>query len=126
LKDERGATPLHRAASQGNTNKTQLRQAAPSAQQSNGFELSRFAGQHPTVSRLPCTLALNGPMNSVNVKCWSARHLACEEDCSEEAKLLVSAGASVEVMNKEEATPIMLASKGLAVVLQRLCDTLPH
>ena len=50
------------------------------------------------------------------------RHLACEEERSEAARLLVEAGARLDVLNNDEATPLALASKGLAVVLQRLCD----
>ena len=52
----------------------------------------------------------------------SSRHLACEEDRGEEAKLLVEHGAKLDLLNKEEATALDLASKGLAVVLQRLND----
>jgi hypothetical protein len=50
--------------------------------------------------------------------------LACEEDRGEEAKLLVEHGARLDVMNKEEATPLMMASKGLGVVLERLINSM--
>lgn len=36
----------------------------------------------------------------------TALHLACEEDRQEEAKLLVSNGASLETVNKEQKTPL--------------------
>lgn len=44
-------------------------------------------------------------------------HLACEEDRQEEARLLVSRGANLEIKNKEEKTPIDLCSPSLAKVL---------
>lgn len=46
------------------------------------------------------------------------RHLACEEDRSEEVKLLLHYGANLNVQNKEKKTPIQLASKTLVTVLQ--------
>ena len=52
------------------------------------------------------------------------RHLACEEDRYEEAKLLVDHGAKLSISNADEKTPLDLASKGLAVMLQRLVDSL--
>ena len=53
---------------------------------------------------------------------FPSRHLACEEDRSEEAKLLVEHGAKLDQLNKVELTPLDLASKGLAVILQRTSD----
>jgi len=50
------------------------------------------------------------------------RHLACEEDRGEEAKLLVEHGARFDLLNNEEVTAIDMATKGLAVILQRLSD----
>lgn len=44
----------------------------------------------------------------------TALHLACEEDRQEEAKLLVQNGASLEIQNREEKTPLDLCSRGLA------------
>lgn len=46
------------------------------------------------------------------------RHLACEEDRSDEVRLLVHYGANLNVQNKEKKTPIQLASKTLATALQ--------
>lgn len=46
--------------------------------------------------------------------------MACEDNCGDVAKLLVEYGANMDVLNKEDHTPINLASKGLAVTLQRL------
>lgn len=56
----------------------------------------------------------------------TVRHLACEENRTEEAKLLVSHGARLDILNKEDQTPLSLAPKGLAVVLQRLRDSNPN
>lgn len=36
----------------------------------------------------------------------TALHLACEEDRQDEAKILVSNGASLKTKNKEEKTPL--------------------
>ena len=44
----------------------------------------------------------------------SALHLACEEDRREEAKLLVSHGANIELSNKERKTPVDLSNPTLA------------
>ncbi len=46
--------------------------------------------------------------------------MACEDDCGDVSKFLVEQGASLDILNKEEHTPISLASKGLAVTLQRM------
>lgn len=47
------------------------------------------------------------------------RHLACEEDHVEEVKLLLHHGADLNVQNKEQKTPIQLASTTLMTALQR-------
>lgn len=53
-------------------------------------------------------------------KTYFFRHLACEDNYGDVAKLLVEHGANMDILNKEEHTPISLASKGLAAALQRL------
>lgn len=49
-------------------------------------------------------------------------HLACDEERAEEAKLLVSHGASIYIENKEEKTPLQVAKGGLGSILRRLVE----
>lgn len=48
------------------------------------------------------------------------RHLACEENHAEVAKMLVEAGASLSAKNKEEKTPLDFCTKELAKSLTEL------
>ena len=48
--------------------------------------------------------------------------MACEENREEEAKLLVSNGANIEIQNKEEKTPLELANYKLAKTLKEIAD----
>jgi 26S proteasome non-ATPase regulatory subunit 10 len=50
------------------------------------------------------------------------RHLACDEERLEEAKLLVSKGASIYIENKEEKTPLQVAKGGLGFMLKRMVE----
>ena len=50
------------------------------------------------------------------------RHLACDEERVEEAKLLVTQGASIYIENKEEKTPLQVAKGGLGLLLKRIVE----
>lgn len=51
------------------------------------------------------------------------RHLACDEERVEEAKLLVTQGASIYIENKEEKTPLQVAKGGLGLILKRIVES---
>lgn len=48
------------------------------------------------------------------------RHLSCEEDRGEVARLLVERGAQLDAVNKEKKTPLELASMALAKTLRSM------
>lgn len=50
----------------------------------------------------------------------SPLHLACEEDRQQDARLLVSRGARLQLKNKEQKTPLDLASESLVRQLTKL------
>ena len=50
------------------------------------------------------------------------RHLSCEENRVEEAKLLVLHGAKLDVKNREQQTPLDLASPSLSRQLGTLTE----
>lgn len=52
----------------------------------------------------------------------SSSHLACDEERTEAAKLLVEHGASIYIENKEEKTPLQLAKGGLGSLLRRIVE----
>lgn len=54
----------------------------------------------------------------------TALHLACEENRVDEAKQLVTHGANVLVKNKEEKTPLDLASPGLVRQLKEIKENI--
>ena len=54
---------------------------------------------------------------------FNSRHLACDEERVEEAKLLVSQGASIYIENKEEKTPLQVAKGGLGLILKRMVES---
>uniref|UniRef100_A0A452I6P6 Uncharacterized protein n=1 Tax=Gopherus agassizii TaxID=38772 RepID=A0A452I6P6_9SAUR len=56
------------------------------------------------------------------VSCFCCSHLACDEERVDEAKLLVSHGASIYIENKEEKTPLKVSKGGLGTVLKRLVE----
>lgn len=88
ITDNRGATPLHRAASKGNTNVVRLL-----------LDDERI--------KVNCRDTYgNTPL-----------HLACEEERREEAVLLVQNGADLFIKNKEEKTPLDLCTNSLRKVL---------
>lgn len=91
VKDIRGATPLHRAASKGNT------------------AIVRLLLEHPDINIDLKDIYGNSPL-----------HLACEEDRVEESKLLVKHGADINVPNKESKTPLDYCSFSLAKILKNL------
>jgi len=72
------ATPLHRAASKGNMKIVQL------------------------LTEKKCQL------DYADIEGNTSLHLACEEERTEVAELLVQLGASIKVQNKEEKTPLDL------------------
>ncbi|CAB3361927.1 Hypothetical predicted protein [Cloeon dipterum] len=92
-KDHRGATALHRAASLGKTAIVNVLLATP------GIDIS------------PVDADGNTPL-----------HLACEEDRREDATELVQRGAYLTIKNKEEKTPIDLASSGLVRQLRECSE----
>ncbi|GBP41977.1 26S proteasome non-ATPase regulatory subunit 10 [Eumeta japonica] len=49
-------------------------------------------------------------------------HLACEEDREQEAILLTKAGASLQIKNKEQKTPLDLSSKKLKKTLEAIAN----
>ncbi len=51
-----------------------------------------------------------------------ASHLACDEERTEAAKLLVEHGASIYIENKEEMTPLRVAKGGLGPMLKRVVE----
>lgn len=83
--DNRGATPLHRAASKGNIEIVKL---LLSYRGDLKIDATDFYGNTPL-------------------------HLACEEDRQEEAILLVKGGAKLDVTNKERKTPLDLCNPHL-------------
>lgn len=88
IADGRYATPLHRAASKGNTKIVELLL---------------------TISEL-----IVDPRDSYGN---TPLHLACEEDRQREARLLVEHGASLDLRNAEKKTPLDLCSKTLLRIL---------
>lgn len=50
------------------------------------------------------------------------RHLSCEEDRVEVAKLLVERGAQLDAVNKAKKTPLDYASVPLTKILRSLVD----
>uniref|UniRef100_A0A673FZL1 Proteasome 26S subunit, non-ATPase 10 n=1 Tax=Sinocyclocheilus rhinocerous TaxID=307959 RepID=A0A673FZL1_9TELE len=50
-------------------------------------------------------------------------HLACDEERTEAAKLLVEHGASIYIENKEKMTPLQVAKGGLGSVLKRIVES---
>lgn len=51
-----------------------------------------------------------------------ASHLACDEERTEAAKLLVEHGASIYIENKEKMTPLQVAKGALGSVLKRIVE----
>lgn len=51
-----------------------------------------------------------------------ASHLACDEERTEAAKLLVEHGASIYIENKEKMTPLQVSKGGLGSVLKRIVE----
>lgn len=82
IADNRGATPLHRAASKGNL---EIVKFILSFKEDLKVDATDFYGNTPL-------------------------HLACEEDRQDEAVLLVQAGAKLDVNNKERRTPLDLCN----------------
>ncbi|XP_046734846.1 26S proteasome non-ATPase regulatory subunit 10-like isoform X1 [Diprion similis] len=98
IADKRGSTPLHRSATKGNLAIVKL--------------LLEYGKQLKIDQR--------------DAYGNSALHLACEEDRQEEAKLLVSNGASIELTNNDRKTPLDLCNVVFARQLKELHDkTLP-
>ncbi|XP_013143652.1 PREDICTED: 26S proteasome non-ATPase regulatory subunit 10-like [Papilio polytes] len=91
--DELRATPLHRAAAQGRSSIVELLLESPSII----VDLCDSTG---------CT----------------ALHLACEEEREAVACMLVKAGASFSIKNKEEKTPLDLCSNKLKNMLHNLLE----
>lgn len=85
IADNRGATPLHRAASKGNLEIVKL--------------LVSYKGN----------LKIDTKDNYGN----TSLHLACEEDRQDEAVILVRNGAKLDVPNKELRTPLDLCTSFL-------------
>jgi len=54
---------------------------------------------------------------------YNPRHLACEEDRVEEAKMLVYHGADINKENKAKKTPLDYASESLAKVLKNISES---
>lgn len=54
--------------------------------------------------------------------CFMFRHLACEEDRREDALELVQRGALLYVKNREDKTPVDIASPGLAKLLRECSE----
>ncbi|XP_014233800.1 26S proteasome non-ATPase regulatory subunit 10-like [Trichogramma pretiosum] len=92
--DKRGATPLHRAASKGNA------------------EIVRLLLEEDKIVIDKQDAYGNTPL-----------HLACEEERLDEAALLIKAGASLTVKNKEEKTPLdFCKTRAVAQRLQAIAD----
>ncbi|XP_032520773.2 26S proteasome non-ATPase regulatory subunit 10-like [Danaus plexippus] len=89
--DVLGATPLHRAAAQGR------------------MEIVEMLTKCPHFKVDACDSTGN-----------TALHLSCEEDREAVACLLVKAGASLEIQNKEKKTPLDLCSNKLRQLLINL------
>jgi 26S proteasome non-ATPase regulatory subunit 10 len=110
IRDNRGATALHRAASQGRTPIVNVLLASP------GIEVS------------PVDVDGNTPLYVLidNLRFYynqtTFRHLACDEDRREDAMELVQRGASLTVKNREEKTPVDLAAPGLAKNLRECSE----
>ena len=51
------------------------------------------------------------------------RHLACEEDRLEEAKLLIIHGGRLNIQNKAKQTPLDLAPEGTAKILKKIAES---
>lgn len=88
--DNRGSTPLHRAASKGN------------------LEIVKLFMAHKD--------GLN--INSRDAYGNTPLHLACEEDRQDEALLLVANGADPSTQNKEKNSPLDLCSVKLAKLIR--------
>merc|ERR1712025_201609 len=87
LCDVHGVSPLHRAAGPGHSDVVRMLLASNQANRLIDLQ-DRFGN--------------------------SALHLACEEERSEVAQLLISHGANREIKNKEEKTPLELCTPGFA------------
>lgn len=51
-----------------------------------------------------------------------SRHLACEEDRLEEAKMLISKGASLDIQNRDEKIPLELCSAPITRQLEEFAS----
>lgn len=87
-RDQIGDTPLHRVASMEQN------------------ECLRILLTHPKSSGIISIDAQNKQGNT-------ALHLACENDDANSALLLIDHGASVEIQNKEELTPLQVCKSYL-------------
>jgi 26S proteasome non-ATPase regulatory subunit 10 len=58
--------------------------------------------------------------SSILLLLFLSRHLACEENRIEDAKVLVHHGARLDIQNKQEKTPLELASPNTATILQNI------
>lgn len=82
IADNRGATPLHRAASKGNLE----------------------------IVKLLMTFKQDLKIDAMDSYGNTPLHLACEEDRQDEALILVRHGARLDVRNKDKRTPLDLCT----------------
>ena len=92
--DKRRATPLHRAASKGDVG----------------------------IINLLLSLGKNLDINVSDVYGNTPLHLACEGNNFEAAKILIQKGAQIDVKNKEEKTPLELASFEVQKMLKKVIE----
>ncbi|XP_067141587.1 26S proteasome non-ATPase regulatory subunit 10-like [Centruroides vittatus] len=92
--DHMGSTPLHRAASKGNS------------------KIVRLFLSQKKLDLQPQDCAGNTPL-----------HLGCEDNQVESVLLLIEAGASLDIINKEKKTPLQLAPITLRNLIQQKQET---
>lgn len=113
IKDVRGATPLHRAAAMNNLNCAKLMFKHTKPVDVNCQDVD---GNTPMYKEIIILLLSH---TNLTLLVLYYRHLACEDNYGEMAQFLLEQGARLDVLNKEERSPLDVAPRGLATILTR-------